>query len=234
MWVAIEGIDGAGKRTQATLLKERIGRTGLRAEVVSFPRYGETVFARSIADYLNGRFGQLRDIDPHLAALLYAGDRAESREMLLRASDAADVLILDRYVASNLAYQAARLPAADRWPFIEWLAEIEHVANRLPKADCTLLLDVPLRTAARLVLHKDPRDYTTAAADLHEQDQAYLAQCGEVYALLAERQFLSDWSVIACATTGGQMLDPETIHAAIWQAVAPALTQQSTPASRPA
>lgn len=234
MWIAIEGIDGAGKRTQATLLKERILRNGLSAAVVSFPRYGETVFARSIADYLNGRFGPLASVDPHFAALLYAGEREESHTYLLQTAEAVDILLLDRYTASNLAYQAARVPPGQRRAFITWLDEIEHVAFKLPRADHTIFLDLPVQTAAGLVSRKGPRDYTTERADLHEQDLAYLTACREVYHMLAREQFGSIWSTISCVSENGQLLPATAIHTALWQALAPALEEQTgIPLSRP-
>ena len=225
VWIAIEGIDGAGKRTQATLLRERLAAAGYRVGLLSFPRYGETVFARSVADYLNGKLGGLSEVDPRLAALLYAGDRGESRERLLATAAACDVLILDRYVASNLAYQGARVPPAARDAFFDWLTSIEHEAYGLPRADLTLLLDVPVRTASGLVLQKGERDYTDRRADIHEADQSYLATCRAVYHALAERQYGSRWAVIHCANAAGALAAADAIHERIWTAVAPCLPE---------
>jgi len=84
-------------------------QNGLRAETISFPRYGHTFFSASIAEYLNGQFSGVEHTAPHLAALLFAGDRFESRDLLFQADATHDVVILDRYVASNMAYQSARL-----------------------------------------------------------------------------------------------------------------------------
>jgi dTMP kinase len=220
MLIALEGIDGAGKRTQALLLKERIERSGLRAEILSFPRYGETVFARSIADYLNGRMGPLHAIDPRLPALLYAGDRLESRDLLVRAVERTDVLILDRYTASNAAYQSARLHPDERWTFIHWITGIEHGAYQLPHADQTIYLDLPVKTASQLVANKGQREYTDRRADIHEQDQRYLEECRGVYLMLAEEQFSSTWSTVRCISDGGELLSAAAIHEAIWQSVA--------------
>jgi dTMP kinase len=226
MWIAIEGIDGAGKRTQATRLQERIEACALRGEIVSFPRYGQTVFARSVADYLNGRFGALHDIDPHLPALLYAGDRAESRELLRSLGDASDVLILDRYIASNIAYQGARIHPDSREEFINWLAEIEYDGYGLPAADLTLLLDVPVRVSAKLVAEKGERDYTTRKADIHEADLDYLGEVRRVYATLAAEHFRGRWVTVPCVSESGHLLDADEIHTAIWQHVERALAEQ--------
>ena len=125
MIIAIEGIDAAGKNTQSELLKRRVQNLGFRTEILAFPRYGQTLFSSTIADYLNGRFGDLQSVDPHFSSLLYAGDRFESRSLVLNLSKSTDWLIIDRYVASNLAYQAARISPEERLPFIEWLSRIE-------------------------------------------------------------------------------------------------------------
>jgi len=223
--VAIEGIDGAGKRTQAALLADRMRQNGLTSAILSFPRYGETVFARAVADYLNGKFGPLHAVDPHLAALLFAGDRFESKAHLLALAAAHDVLILDRYVASNLAHQAARLPPDARPAFIDWLAAIEYGVYGLPRADVTLLLDLAVETAAALVRGKGPRGYTTRPADLHEQDLAYLAETRRVYQALAETGRFGAWHVVPCTATGGGVRAAAAIHADIWHALGALLPQ---------
>ena len=83
--VVIEGIDGSGKGTQTERLHERLRQAGKSAALISFPRYTETLFGRVVGEFLNGRFGDLEQVDPFLAALLYAGDRYESRQFLLDA-----------------------------------------------------------------------------------------------------------------------------------------------------
>src|SRR5215469_9471256 len=138
MLVAIEGIDGAGKKTQAELLKEQATNAGLHAEVLSFPRYGQTLFAKSVASYLNGEFGDLSTVPPQFAALLYAGDRFESSAKIRQLITSCDLVIFDRYVASNLAHQAAKMRTDERLNFITWLAEIEYKIFEVPKAELTI------------------------------------------------------------------------------------------------
>ena len=95
--IAIEGIDGAGKGTQSRQLVERLNASGVNAVGLQFPRYSETTFGAAIGDFLNGRFGSLDQVHPQLAAVLYAGDRFESKQVLQNAVDSHDVVVLDRF-----------------------------------------------------------------------------------------------------------------------------------------
>ena len=223
MLVAIEGIDGAGKHTQTQLLNQRAEAAGLSTGVLSFPRYGQTLMARSVADYLNGRFGEIDAMPAHFPALLYAGDRFESKALLRQLLDEKEVVLIDRYVASNLAHQAAKVPPAERDAFIDWLTQVEHDVYGLPHADVTVYLDVPVAVASDLIARKKPRSYTAAAADLHEENVAYLAACREVYTTLARRQHGSRWVAVECVDAGGVLRAPEAIHAAVWEALRAAL-----------
>jgi dTMP kinase len=119
--VVIEGIDGSGTGTQASRLRERLEQRGLRVGLLSFPRYSETFFGQRIGDFLNRKFGELHEVDPFLAALLYAGDRLESKAELNRQLASSDVLILDRYVPSNIAHQAGKRTGAERRQLAEWI-----------------------------------------------------------------------------------------------------------------
>ena len=187
MLVAIEGIDGAGKHTQTQLLQQKAEAAGLSTGLLSFPRYGQTLMAHSVADYLNGKFGEIDAMPAHFPALLYAGDRFESRALVRQLLDEKEVLLIDRYVASNLAHQAAKLPLEARDAFIDWLTQVEHEVYGLPPADVTVYLDVPVAVASALIAKKKPRSYTDAAADLHEKNVTYLAACLDVYTTLAHR-----------------------------------------------
>lgn len=230
--IAFEGLDASGKNTQTALLTRRLAARGLSAGAVSFPRYGETVFARTIEQYLNGLLGPRDTLDPRLVALFFAGDRAESRERLLDLTRSHDVLVVDRYVASNLAYQGARIPPAGREAFLDWLLAIEHDAYRLPRPTVTVLLDVPAPLAARMVLRKGQRTYTTHAADINERDVAYLGTCRDVYLELARRQPGGPWALVACVDRDGALRPAEQIADDVWAAVEPLLAARSaTPAA---
>ncbi len=198
--IAIEGIDGSGKGTQAALLRDRFAADGKKVALLSFPRYEHTFFGKRIGEFLNGRFGGLDEIHPFLVSLLYAGDRLESRETLLNSLDAHEIVILDRYVASNIAHQCAKLPADEQRELQSWIEEIEYGRHQLPRPDVTLLFDLPAESAQRLIALKSQRSYTDRKADLQEADAEYLERVRSVYLRLASQN--PDWRKIEIEQAG--------------------------------
>lgn len=211
MLVAVEGVDGSGKGTQARLLEERARAEGLSARVFSFPRYGHNAFSEAAARFLNGEFG---DAPPELAALPYAGDRWVAKPEIDAALHAGELVICDRYVASNMAHQGARVAGDERVRVLETIGRIEYGLYALPRPELTILLDVPAETAGERVLRKGARDYTEQAQDLLEGDPAHTAEAQAVYRSLVD----DSWHVVE-ATAGGELRSPDSIAAEIWNAV---------------
>lgn len=193
--IAIEGIDGSGKGTQAAKLHARLVAQGRRAALLSFPRYQQTAFGRKIGDFLNGRFGSLESVHPLLVSLLFAGDRFESRNVIQQAMTDHDLVICDRYIASNIAHQGAKVSGTERQELIDWVQQLEFQIYQLPPPDLTLFLDVPVDIAQQLIAAKSRRSYTDQAADLQEADAAYLQRVREVYLQLSTGP---GWRRISC------------------------------------
>ena len=219
MFIAIEGIDGSGKNTQTQRLRYRFETAGYSTGTLSFPRYGKTLMARSIADYLNGKFGDLGTLPAHFPALLYATDRFESLDLLRLLTTDRDIVLSDRYVASNLAHQGAKLPSEIRVEFIQWLVQVEHDIFGLPRADLTVFLDVPVNVAVDLIAKKRPRDYTDAKADLHEKNRIYLAACRDVYRMLCSTAMYGSWIYVDCVGRDERIRSESDIHEEVWDAV---------------
>ncbi len=216
--VAIEGIDGSGKGTQAARLCESLRAAGTRCELFSFPRYRDTQFGAKIGDFLNGRFGNLNQVSPFLVSLLFAGDRFESRRLLQQAIAENDIVLCDRYVASNIAHQAAKVVGAERRELIDWVRYVEHELYELPHPDRTLFLDLPVQQATELIALKARRSYTDRAADLQESDSAYLQKVHDVYSQLAADE--PRWIRIDCLD-GGQIKPVDQIAGEVWRALRP-------------
>lgn len=218
--VAIEGIDGSGKGTQAARLHQSLLASGRRSQLLSFPRYRETEFGRKIGDFLNGRFGNLNQVSPFLVSLLFAGDRFESRGVLTQALSENEIVICDRYVASNVAHQAAKVEGNERDELIRWIHHVEHSVYELPRAHQTVFLDLPVAHATRLIALKAQRTYTDRAADLQEADAAYLQKVHGVYAQLAETE--PNWLRIECLD-GGELKSVDQIANEVWRSVTQAV-----------
>jgi dTMP kinase len=216
MLIDIEGIDGSGKGTQARLLCDHLLASGVSSTLISFPRYEATLFGRAVGEYLNGKFGSLAEVHPFLVSLLFAGDRFESKSYLLEALRTSDVVVLDRYVASNVAHQASKLDGAARADLTEKILEIEFTIFGLPRPDLVLLLDLPIWEAQDLIARKAARNYTSRKADIQEADAGYLARVREVYHELARSE--PGWKTVACCD-GQRLKTIEEIASAIWQIV---------------
>ncbi|MDA7527425.1 thymidylate kinase [bacterium] len=199
--LVIEGIDGSGKGTQASYVNEILTKEGRRCSLFSFPRYDKTFFGERIGDFLNGEFGTLDELNPFLVSLLYSGDRFESREAILQAQAESELVILDRYVPSNIAHQSAKYSGEKRTQLTAWIERIEYEIFAVPRPSQVVLLDTPVDISQNLIAQKSARTYTDQAADLQEADVPYLLKVREVYLELAANN--ADWSVVPVANDLG-------------------------------
>ena len=208
-FIVLEGIDGSGKRTQMELLARAFTTRGIAFTQVSFPRY-EGFFGKMVAQFLNGDFGPLEAVDPHFSALLYAGDRLESKPAMEAALLQGTIILADRYIGSNLAHQGSRVPAAKRDDFLNWLRDLEYRIYALPAEDLVLYLRVPPQEAQKLVGQKAARDYTKLRRDLQEANLAHLEAASAVYDQLAAQL---NWTTIDCFDPAAQgMRSPDAVH----------------------
>ena len=213
MLVAIEGIDGAGKGTQSELLLNLAHDRGYTAKLISFPRYQATKSSQLITAYLNGEFGKIHEVSPQFAATLFALERLESREYVKKMCEEYELVIVDRYVASNLAYQSARFADPDdRSTFMDWLIDLEYGTYKLPVPNLSVFLNVPVDTSQKLVAQKETRSYTQDVYDLHEGNAAYLSAVLDVYTWLFEESFYVEPSaIINCEDQWGALRGAENI-----------------------
>ena len=241
MLVAIEGIDGSGKGTQAQMLLERARGMGFNAALLSFPRYQVTQSSLWIAEYLKGDFGELNEVPPLFAGMLFALDRFESKNQIMHSLNEHDLFILDRYVASNLAYQGARVAYDDRpifderTKFIDRLRNLEYDIYGLPEPDLTVFLDMPVAFSERLISERGARAYTAiddtlryiaeqegirhGRYDIHEENTEYLHAVHEMYYQLVKSNYMYPHEVINCQNKDGKLRSKEDIAREVWNAV---------------
>lgn len=193
MLIAIEGVDGAGKRTLTNGLRSAFEAAHKSVASLSFPRYGHAITADLAAEALHGQHGDLAT-SVYAMAVLFALDRAEAKEEIGHLNAAYDVVILDRYVASNAAYSAARLHQSADGDVVTWVRQLEYERLKLPTPDSQVLLDVPADLAAA---RAERRANTEAdrAKDAYERDDGLQRRTGEVYAALAAAGWCGRWLV---------------------------------------
>ncbi|HEY6443340.1 MAG TPA: hypothetical protein VIY66_08380 [Candidatus Acidoferrales bacterium] len=215
-FIVFEGVDGSGKRTQLESLARAFTQQGIAFSQISFPNY-DGVLGKMVARFLNGEFGPLASVDPRFSAVLYATDRLESKPAIEAALGSGTTLLADRYVASNLAHQGARVAAEKRGEFIAWLRTLEYQVNALPIEDFVIYLRLPVAQAHRLIGRKATREYTELRRDLQEADIAHLEAAAKVYDDLAAQP---NWLTIECLdASSGSLREPDAIHREIVTAI---------------
>ena len=213
--IALEGIDGTGKGTQAGLLVEALRRAGREVELFSFPAYRETFAGRLIGTYLDGGLGDPRSIDSRLTATIYAIDRFEMRGRIEAALAAGHIAVCDRYVGSNLAHQVARAAPRRRAEVRAYIEALEFGVFALPRPDLVVFLDMPVSLAQRRVLQKAARQYTHKQLDANEADLRHLRNALAEYRLQARAP---SWRRIA-TTAGHRERTRDEVHADVLVAV---------------
>jgi dTMP kinase len=202
--IAIEGVDGAGKRTLSGGLRKAFEAAGKSVAMLAFPRYGGSVTADVAAEALRGEHGDLAS-SVYAMAMLFALDRADAVEQIRELCRNHDVVIMDRYVASNAAYSAARLRQGADGEVVAWVHHIEYQRLGLPEPDWQVLLGVSAELAGQRARERARRD-VSRARDAYERDDELQQRTGEVYAGLAAAGWGGRWLVVEADVDPGQLV----------------------------
>lgn len=192
--VVLEGIDGSGKRTQCDLLMKSLEELGFRSKIYSFPNYNMSLVGPVIRMMLSGDFGDASKFDPRFVAPLFALDRLESRDEILRNLSDGWVVICDRYSYSNIAHQLIRTSHAGQASLREWIERLEFDLLKLPRADITILLDVDSQLAAARRSERSLQSMQSRPLDDYERDVEGIASAREIYLQLANDL---SWNVVS-------------------------------------
>lgn len=218
-FLVVEGIDGSGKSTQIKLLIRHLEANNIAYRYIHFPRTDSPVYGELIARFLRGDFGSLQTVDPYLVALLYAGDRKDASAMIRDWLEAGYLVLLDRYVYSNIAFQCAKLAQRDQQELLRnWILDLEYGYHQIPKPDLNVLLDVPFAfTRMKLTGRRggSEREYLQGQRDIHEEDLAFQQRVRDIYLWQAES--CADLKVLSCIDDKGNMRAPQDIFAQLMQ-----------------
>lgn len=196
--IVLEGIDGSGKETQASLLEKKLKEKGREVMHISFPDY-KSPSSALVKMYLKGDFGKNpEDVNPYAASLFYAVDRFASYRMKWKDFyQKGGIIIADRYTTSNMVHQMTKYEDKKaRKDFLSWLEKTEYEELELPVPDLVILLDIPLRVSENLVKERARQG---GSMDIHEQHLDYLRKCHDAYQELVN---LYGWKRIPCTEEG--------------------------------
>ena len=145
MLITFEGIDGSGKSTQISLLKDHLSKSGKEVQVLREP--GGTDISELIRGML---LNPEIEIDPVTELLLFSSARsqliAEKVKPLLAKGV---VVILDRFYDSTTAYQGYGRKSIP----IDQVHQINKIASHEIAPDVTFYLRLSLEESAKRTAH---------------------------------------------------------------------------------
>jgi dTMP kinase len=211
-FAVIEGLDGSGKSTQVKMLLNYLTEQKINFEYVHFPRTDSPIYGDLVARFLRGEFGPNDNVNPYLVALIYAGDRHNAAEMIRTWMAQKKLVIVDRYVFSNIAYQCAKIDnPEEKEKLKQWIIDLEYNFHKIPKPDVNVFFDVPFDfTIERLTKGRsgDDRGYLQGASDIHEADISFQSRVRDMYLQLSQSE--PSLKLISCIDKG-EMMAPEKI-----------------------
>jgi dTMP kinase len=212
-FVVIEGLDGSGKSTQIKLLKEFFKNNNIEFEFLHFPVIDSPIFGELIASFLRGDLGALEQVNPYVVALLYAGDRKNSASQIVKWQKEKKLVLTDRYVYSNIAYQCAKLSYdEEKERLYNWIFEMEYKYFGIPKPDINIFLDVPFEFTRKKLQEPrvgDERDYLKGKTDIHEDNLDFQLSVKETYLKAVERD--ENFISLKCYDQTNDILPPNQI-----------------------
>lgn len=206
--IVIEAIDAGGSQTQTDRLRLRLKKSGYQVRQLHFPQEDRAT-GRMIYDKFLLHKNKL-NLSRREQALLYIQDFFSRAEDLwaLKKKAGKNVILLDRYYTSTLAYQTINLTGSTRRKLVEeinWLAA--EAAPALPKPDLVILIDTPVVISLQRLAEKK-KD--------HFENRAKLTAIRDSYLKLAREQ---RWPIVNGVDLRGSPRTRADIEQEIWKKV---------------
>ncbi|QQS34068.1 MAG: dTMP kinase [Acidobacteriota bacterium] len=175
-FITFEGIDGSGKTTQLRSLETYLRASG--HDVVTTCEPGGTPLGRRLrATFLESD----ETVSPLAELLLFAADRAQHVEHLIRPSLAASkVVISDRYADATEAYQGG-----GRGFDADLVAEVIGLATGGLEPDLTVFFDIPVETAFKRM---ENRHAASRANRMDGETAEFYTRVRNAYLAIADRE----------------------------------------------
>lgn len=190
--------DGAGKQTQTEEIYKYLKEKGEKVVKFSFPNYNSDS-SYFVKKYLNGEFGDdAKNINPYIASTFFAVDRYLTYiKEIKKYYDEDYYILMDRYVTSNIIYQAAKMENKNKIDeFINWNKELEYNKYNLPKPNYVIFLYMDLKESEKL---RKSRKAKLEGKDIHEQNNEYLKKVSDNSLYICETE---KWIKIECVKNG--------------------------------
>lgn len=159
--IVFEGIDKAGKTTQAKLLEKKLGRKCVR---IDFPDYSTPV-GKEIRQFLDGK----RDYPDEVKMMLLSANRWERKDDIEKIVGKGTTVIMNRYYQSNLVYGVSKGLKLD------WLLSLD---KGMPKADLVIVIDIKPKTLV---------NRSKNVVDTFEKDLELIRRVKKNYRILAKK-----------------------------------------------
>lgn len=165
--IVFEGIDKAGKTTQAKLLEKKLGSKCVR---IDFPDYSTPV-GKEIKQFLDGK----RNYPDEVKMMLLSANRWEKKGEIEKMVSKGTTVIMNRYYQSNLVYGISKGLKLD------WLLSLD---KGIPKADLVIVIDIRPKT---LVIR------SKNVVDTFEKDLELIRRVKKNYRVLANK---FNWRIV--------------------------------------
>lgn len=214
IFIVIDGSDGSGKSTQYKQLCDHLTKESIEFETIKFPQYGQPS-AHFVEQYLQGKYGQADEVPAKRTSVFYALDRYAASWHIREQLEQGITMVVDRYVASNMGHQGAKMPEADtRKEFFSWLDDFEFNLMDIPRPDLNIVLSISDAQAQRNIAKRAAE--SDHASDIHEANADFLRRSAEVYREICDL-FPDQYTRIDCMKDESNMLPIEDIHNQIWE-----------------
>ena len=195
VFIAIEGLDGAGGETLLRNIVKECNQGGIPCLQQKYPDY-TSPWGKIIRTYLKGKI----KIDPTILFLTNASDQLKDQNKIRNFIQKGGIVVCDRYITSAIAYESALgMP----YPMALKLTE----TLKFEKPDLVVYLDVsPEVSGSRKQQEK-------GSLDIHEANSDLLTQVRKVYKEMSSTNILGKWITIDATMT------PEEISNQVWDAI---------------